>query len=178
MDTCWSCSSLYTWILKLLKVNYSILVCSCPVSYEPPFLWGKSGHLQTIIGSKFGRLRPPHLPSNHHSLAVADGATITFDVFEPPTLTADGQQVWAYIKYALSVDWIASGSQNIVEVPLKNIKLENILCVKLIRHNIQGHILKRISAIISCSLYSTVENGKQVTVYIMKMESKCCLQYI
>lgn len=41
----------------------------------------------------FGRLNPPDLQGVPHSLAVNDGATVTFDVFEPELTKPDDQQV-------------------------------------------------------------------------------------
>lgn len=53
--------------------------------YVPTLLWGKSGHLQTFIYAKLGRVKSPFPKGNRHYLEMPDGALMTFDVFEPYT---------------------------------------------------------------------------------------------
>ncbi|XP_015198725.1 monoacylglycerol lipase ABHD2 isoform X2 [Lepisosteus oculatus] len=59
---------------------------SCPLltkEYIPPLLWGKSGHLQTALYGKMGRVSSPHPYGLRKFLPMQDGATATFDLFEP-----------------------------------------------------------------------------------------------
>lgn len=51
--------------------------------YIPPLLWGKSGHLQTALYGKLGRVSSPHPYGLRKYLPMQDGATATFDLFEP-----------------------------------------------------------------------------------------------
>lgn len=51
--------------------------------YIPPLLWGKSGHLQTALYGKLGRVSSPHPSGIRKYLPMQDGATATFDLFEP-----------------------------------------------------------------------------------------------
>lgn len=51
--------------------------------YIPPLLWGKSGHLQTALYGKLGRVSSPHPKGIRKYLPMQDGATATFDLFEP-----------------------------------------------------------------------------------------------
>lgn len=51
--------------------------------YIPPLLWGKSGHLQTALYGKLGRVSSPHPTGIRKYLPMQDGATATFDLFEP-----------------------------------------------------------------------------------------------
>lgn len=51
--------------------------------YIPPLLWGKSGHLQTALYGKLGRVSSPHPCGIRKYLPMQDGATATFDLFEP-----------------------------------------------------------------------------------------------
>ncbi|CAF88297.1 unnamed protein product, partial [Tetraodon nigroviridis] len=51
--------------------------------YIPPLLWGKSGHLQTALYGKLGRVSAPHPSGVRKYLPMVDGATATFDLFEP-----------------------------------------------------------------------------------------------
>ncbi|MEQ2161100.1 Monoacylglycerol lipase ABHD2-A [Goodea atripinnis] len=51
--------------------------------YVPPLLWGKSGHLQTALYGKLGRVSSPHPSGIRKYLPMQDGATATFDLFEP-----------------------------------------------------------------------------------------------
>ncbi|KAG5270196.1 hypothetical protein AALO_G00189860 [Alosa alosa] len=62
------------------------LLKSCPLltkEYIPPLLWGKSGHLQTALYGKLGRVSSPHPNGLRKFLPMMDGATATFDLFEP-----------------------------------------------------------------------------------------------
>ncbi|ELT95508.1 hypothetical protein CAPTEDRAFT_132362 [Capitella teleta] len=60
-------------------------------NYIPPLLWGKSGHVQTIIYGKMGRINSPFPRGQRHSVLMPDGATSTFDVFEPTSEHPSGQ---------------------------------------------------------------------------------------
>lgn len=55
----------------------------CFSRYIPPLLWGKSGHLQTALYGKLGRVSAPHPSGVRKYLPMQDGATATFDLFEP-----------------------------------------------------------------------------------------------
>lgn len=50
--------------------------------YVPPLLWGKSGHLQTVLYGKMGRVNTPTPRGARKFLLMPDGATATFDLFE------------------------------------------------------------------------------------------------
>lgn len=50
--------------------------------YVPPLLWGKSGHLQTALYGKMGRINTPTPRGVRKFLPMPDGATATFDLFE------------------------------------------------------------------------------------------------
>ena len=52
--------------------------------YISPLLWGRSGHLQTIIHSTLGRNKTPKdKGDSRHSIMLSDGSTVTFDMFLP-----------------------------------------------------------------------------------------------
>lgn len=53
-----------------------------PLRYVPPLLWGKSGHLQTLLYAKMGRVNTPTPRGLRRLLPMPDGATATFDLFE------------------------------------------------------------------------------------------------
>ncbi|XP_013395951.1 monoacylglycerol lipase ABHD2 isoform X1 [Lingula anatina] len=58
----------------------------CPLLknvYMPPLIWGRSGHLQTIVYGKLGRIQSPFPRGQRHKIIMRDGATLTFDIFEP-----------------------------------------------------------------------------------------------
>ncbi|XP_077173650.1 monoacylglycerol lipase ABHD2 [Paroedura picta] len=62
------------------------LLKSCPLltkEYIPPLIWGKSGHIQTALYGKMGRVSSPHPYGLRKYLVMPDGATATFDLFEP-----------------------------------------------------------------------------------------------
>ncbi|KAG8516322.1 Monoacylglycerol lipase ABHD2 [Galemys pyrenaicus] len=54
-----------------------------PPRYIPPLIWGKSGHIQTALYGKMGRVRSPHPYGHRKFITMSDGATSTFDLFEP-----------------------------------------------------------------------------------------------
>ncbi|XP_042352232.1 monoacylglycerol lipase ABHD2-like [Plectropomus leopardus] len=61
------------------------LLKSCPLltkEYIPPLLWGKSGHLQTALYGKMGRVNTPSPCGVRKFLTMQDGATASFDLFE------------------------------------------------------------------------------------------------
>ncbi|XP_047452282.1 monoacylglycerol lipase ABHD2 [Mugil cephalus] len=61
------------------------LLKSCPMltkEYIPPLVWGKSGHLQTALYGKMGRVNTPTPCGVRKFLPMQDGATATFDLFE------------------------------------------------------------------------------------------------
>ena len=52
--------------------------------YIPPLLWGRNGHLQTVIHSTLSRHKTPREKGDsRHKVLLSDGSTVTFDVFEP-----------------------------------------------------------------------------------------------
>ncbi|KAF3855175.1 hypothetical protein F7725_023230 [Dissostichus mawsoni] len=58
---------------------------TCPMltkEYIPPLLWGKSGHLQTALYGKMGRINTPKPCGVRKFLPMQDGATASFDLFE------------------------------------------------------------------------------------------------
>lgn len=57
----------------------------CPLlreEYAPPLLWGKNGHLQTLLYAVVGRVATPTPRGRRKFLLMPDGATATFDLFE------------------------------------------------------------------------------------------------
>ncbi|XP_075431295.1 monoacylglycerol lipase ABHD2 [Ascaphus truei] len=72
------------------------LLKSCPLltkEYIPPLIWGKSGHIQTALYGKMGRVSAPHPCGIRKYLMMPDGATATFDLFEPLTEHCTGDNV-------------------------------------------------------------------------------------
>ena len=51
--------------------------------YVPPLLWGKNGHLQTVVYAKMGRMRDPVPSGTRHTKTLQDGSTLTFDFYQP-----------------------------------------------------------------------------------------------
>ncbi|XP_059401978.1 monoacylglycerol lipase ABHD2-like isoform X2 [Carassius carassius] len=72
------------------------LLKSCPIltkEYIPPLLWGKSGHLQTALYGKMGRVKCPKPCGLRKYLPMSDGATATFDLFEPQGVHCTGDEI-------------------------------------------------------------------------------------
>lgn len=62
------------------------IINSCPIltePYIPPLLWGKSGHIQTIVYAKLGRVSSPFPKGERHHVVLPDGATMVYDIFQP-----------------------------------------------------------------------------------------------
>ncbi|XP_022305240.2 abhydrolase domain-containing protein 2-like isoform X2 [Crassostrea virginica] len=58
----------------------------CPVFreiFQPTWLWGKNGHLQTLFYVKLGWVLSPFPRGERCSYLMEDGATMTYDVFQP-----------------------------------------------------------------------------------------------
>ena len=51
--------------------------------YQPPVLWGKNGHLQTLMSALFGRKSCPILTGTLHRTQLADRTIVTYEIFEP-----------------------------------------------------------------------------------------------
>lgn len=70
------------------------LIELCPILnevYQPPQFWGKNGHFQTFIYALKGRFRcAPPRNQTRHTARTSDGATATFDVFEPTAVHLEG----------------------------------------------------------------------------------------
>lgn len=62
----------------------------------PPLLWGKSGHLQTVLYGKMGRVSTPTPRGVRKFLPMQDGATATFDLFEALADHSSGGKVWRW----------------------------------------------------------------------------------
>ena len=51
--------------------------------YTPPLLWGKNGHLHTLVFSKFSPKIECKANRRQHSVKLEDNSTVIFDIFEP-----------------------------------------------------------------------------------------------
>ncbi|XP_078283639.1 monoacylglycerol lipase ABHD2-like isoform X2 [Rhinoraja longicauda] len=72
------------------------LLKSCPLltkEYIPPLIWGKSGHVQTALYGKMGRVSSPHPYGQRKYLPMSDGATATWDLFEPMAEHNTGEDI-------------------------------------------------------------------------------------
>ena len=67
---------------RVLQPFYIMWSSSFSFRYIPPLLWGKSGHLQTALYGKMGRVSTPTPCGVRKFLPMQDGATATFDLFE------------------------------------------------------------------------------------------------
>uniref|UniRef100_A0A1S4GZA1 AB hydrolase-1 domain-containing protein n=2 Tax=gambiae species complex TaxID=44542 RepID=A0A1S4GZA1_ANOGA len=57
--------------------------------YIPTRLWGFSGHIQTIIHSIVGRVKCPWPLGERVYLALTDGSTLTYDLYQPLITTVE-----------------------------------------------------------------------------------------
>lgn len=69
-----------------------------PLRYLPPLLWGKSGHLQTVLYAKMGRVNTPTPLGTRKFLPMQDGATATFDLFEALGEHSTGGEIQILLK--------------------------------------------------------------------------------
>uniref|UniRef100_A0A3B4B5Y1 AB hydrolase-1 domain-containing protein n=1 Tax=Periophthalmus magnuspinnatus TaxID=409849 RepID=A0A3B4B5Y1_9GOBI len=78
------CTAISFAEVKFFMLGLSSFKCAWLLCwYIPPLLWGKSGHLQTALYGKLGRVSSPHPCGVRKYLPMQDGATATFDLFEP-----------------------------------------------------------------------------------------------
>ena len=69
------------YMYALIFVGVSMYVCR----YRPTWLWGKSGHIQTLL---FGAMQKPHkvVPMSEgkqYFLSLKDTSLVSFHVYEP-----------------------------------------------------------------------------------------------
>ncbi|KAI6204004.1 Abhydrolase domain-containing protein 2-A [Aphelenchoides besseyi] len=76
------------------KILLKEVLSNCPIlyrKYNPPTLYGRNGHIMTAI---YGMLSHSSLSKykcdKRHAVILEDGATITFDVFEPTNERLNG----------------------------------------------------------------------------------------
>lgn len=89
--------AVFTCAINILK---STAVITCLLRYIPPLLWGKSGHIQTALYGKMGRVNSPTLHGFRKFLTMPDGATATFDLFEALGDHSTGGE-WQMLVYAV-----------------------------------------------------------------------------
>jgi len=70
---------------SLISIFFSSLL-----SYVPTRLWGFSGHVQTVVQSVIGRMRCPWPIGERVYIALTDGSTLTYDLYEPMTSKYEG----------------------------------------------------------------------------------------
>ena len=78
----------------------------CSFRYVPPFLWGKSGHMQTILYGAVKRVKPPFPKGHRCSTVMADGATSTFDIFDPLVPHRSGSKFWLELELYIDMQEI------------------------------------------------------------------------
>ncbi|KAK6058356.1 hypothetical protein COOONC_04074 [Cooperia oncophora] len=61
--------------------------------YRPPGLWGRSGHLQTVTYGLLGHASLRRVFDRRAAIRLADGSTVTFDVFEPTNKHENGLDI-------------------------------------------------------------------------------------
>ena len=76
------CPSVYLRSSSNIGVLLMPVFGCIPSRYIPPLLWGKSGHIQTVLYGKMGRVATPKPCGVRNFLPMEDGATMTFDIFE------------------------------------------------------------------------------------------------
>ncbi|EFX78964.1 hypothetical protein DAPPUDRAFT_305023 [Daphnia pulex] len=62
-------------------------------AYIPTRIWGFSGHIQTVMHSLIGRKKCPWPIGERVSLLLDDGATLTYDVYQPLDVHSSGEDV-------------------------------------------------------------------------------------
>uniref|UniRef100_A0A1I7WVH5 AB hydrolase-1 domain-containing protein n=1 Tax=Heterorhabditis bacteriophora TaxID=37862 RepID=A0A1I7WVH5_HETBA len=61
--------------------------------YHPPFLWGRSGHVQTAAYGLLGHASLRRSFDRRAAVRLNDGTTVTFDIFEPISKHKSGRDV-------------------------------------------------------------------------------------
>eukprot|EP00795_Rhopilema_esculentum_P016027 gene16027-7372_t len=86
--------------------------------YKPTSLWGKNGHIQTIIHAAIGRAgKPGLLKSRLHTLYASDGATVTYNYYSKNQCAATSNKIDITIlrkKEGNYAERIKSDKENIV----------------------------------------------------------------
>lgn len=71
--------------------------------YQPTLLWGKSGHFQTVVHVKMGRVKPRNPDGQRFHLVMEDGATMSYDVFEPKEEGVKGRNRSSTLAYKRNI---------------------------------------------------------------------------
>lgn len=71
--------------------------------------------MQTLFASQVGRVNPPKLQGKHHEVMMEDGATMTFDVYEPndtkpEEVRAVNQYLGTNESVVVQTQWVHSGT--------------------------------------------------------------------
>ena len=69
--------------------------------YTPPRLWGYSGHIQTIIQGAISRLHCPLVNGRRTLMKASDGATVTYDLYQPIEVNSVNSKFVCKIFYVL-----------------------------------------------------------------------------
>ena len=89
------------------EIFHPLVIANAVISfsrYFPTRLWGFSGHIQTIIQGLISRLHCPLVDGRRQSFKTPDGATVTYDVYQPiESHPAGGKKLFfLFIKFSLS----------------------------------------------------------------------------
>ena len=84
-------------ICMLLDGHKAVSQCQTVFSYHPPLLWGRSGHIQTIIYAKMGRMIPKFPEGERFHYTMPDGATTSFDVYDPHEKGKEGRGLICFL---------------------------------------------------------------------------------
>lgn len=69
--------------------------------YTPTRVWGFSGHIQTVMHSLIGRKKCPWPIGERVSLLLDDGATLTYDVYQPLAVHSSGGSWYLSTNYVV-----------------------------------------------------------------------------
>lgn len=79
---------------------YQIIASAAPIikqCYIPTFMWGHCGHIQTIIFALWGRFNCPNVKGERITLKLADGATMSYDIFHSSNSENSNEDVMFFV---------------------------------------------------------------------------------
>eukprot|EP00794_Sanderia_malayensis_P014153 gene14153-15631_t len=101
--------------------------------YHPTFLWGRSGHIQTLIHAAIGRFGSrDHLRSELCTLEASDGATVSYNLFNQRISL--GRKVQSEHNVVLIVPGIANHCKTVYVESFTSLLLENGFDVVVYNH--------------------------------------------
>uniref|UniRef100_T1J4L3 AB hydrolase-1 domain-containing protein n=1 Tax=Strigamia maritima TaxID=126957 RepID=T1J4L3_STRMM len=132
--------------------------------YTPPSLWGRSGHLQTIIHGIIGRIHCPLLKNERSIVVLPDGATVSFDIYQSSVPHSEKNDCTLAI-----CPGIANSSESLyIKTFVENAQLNGYRCAVLNHIGVLSDVKLSTPRIFT---YGGTEEFNQMILYLLRVFS-------